>query len=274
MHAKKPEIEQELTFEELLNLTNEAKNLGIFILVFAGGEPLIRFSDIRSLAVTFPKILMPIFTNGTIYDNEFVSDCISHPNILPIISLEGKKAQTDERRGTGVYQKAKTLCSILHDAGVLFGCSFTTTSENVYEITSLNFIKDLYSKGCRLFIFVEFVPMYENETLCLSPEKQTYLSEMIEEINSTIPVIALKFPGDQEWFSGCLAAGRGFAHISPSGSLEACPASEQSDRNVRNGLANALRSPLFQSIRQSGTLTSEKKGGCSLVYQEKHGKLR
>jgi MoaA/NifB/PqqE/SkfB family radical SAM enzyme len=73
------------------------------------------------------------------------------------------------------------------------------------------------------------------------------------------------FPGDEDEFGGCLAAGRGFIHVSPSGSLEPCPFAPYSDRNILDmSLKRALRSPLLEKIRQNHDKLQETAGGCAL----------
>ncbi len=54
------------------------------------------------------------------------------------------------------------------------------------------------------------------------------------------------FPGDEEQFGGCLAAGRGFVHVGPDGSLEPCPFAPYSDVSLKTTpLREALGSKLL-----------------------------
>jgi MoaA/NifB/PqqE/SkfB family radical SAM enzyme len=83
--------------------------------------------------------------------------------------------------------------------------------------------------------------------------------------SQTFPAIFIGFPGDEEVFFGCLAAGRGFVHISPSGDLEPCPAAPFSDVNLTTvPLREALRSRLLSRIRGEHGLLTESSGGCAL----------
>ena len=78
-------------------------------------------------------------------------------------------------------------------------------------------------------------------------------------------MVFLSFPGDEESVGGCLAAGRGFFHINSHGGAEPCPFSHYSDINVKDtSLREALRSPLFISLRDQSILTGEHSGGCVL----------
>jgi MoaA/NifB/PqqE/SkfB family radical SAM enzyme len=82
-------------------------------------------------------------------------------------------------------------------------------------------------------------------------------------------VIFISFPGDEKATGGCLAAGRGFFHINPEGKAEPCPFSPYSDTNVKDlSLLEALDSPLFQKLNNSGLLLQEHTGGCVLFSRE------
>ena len=79
----------------------------------------------------------------------------------------------------------------------------------------------------------------------------------------------ISFPGDEAESGGCMAAGRGFFHISASGSAEPCPFSPYSDMNLRGAsVREALKSPLFTRLRTEEILTAVHKGGCVLFEQE------
>jgi len=69
--------------------------------------------DIIRAAGSVPEILFPIFTNGTMIDEAYIRLFDQHRNLIPIFSIEGHQQRTDERRGTGVYQRA------LEGAGIL-----------------------------------------------------------------------------------------------------------------------------------------------------------
>ena len=83
-----------------------------------------------------------------------------------------------------------------------------------------------------------------------------------------MPGLFVAFPGDEEMYGGCLAAGRGFVHISPEGRLEPCPFSPFSDISLKDvSLREALRSPLLRTIRESDAHLRETRGGCALWEQ-------
>ncbi|MDR0843598.1 MAG: hypothetical protein LBN71_00105, partial [Tannerella sp.] len=107
-------------------------------------------------------------------------------------------------------------------------------------------------------------------TSFVSPKAVPQMADALEVIKLGYrKMIFFSFPGDEESMGGCLAAGRGFFHINPEGKAEPCPFSPYSDRNVADGgLREALKSPLFMKLRNSGLVGGEHTGGCVLFENE------
>jgi MoaA/NifB/PqqE/SkfB family radical SAM enzyme len=197
-------------------------------------------------------------------------------NLIPIISIEGKRETTDARRGAGIYQRLQSAMLHLHHRGLLFGASITVTKENMDEVLSDSFIHELSDSGCKAMIYVEYVPMdHQSAALALDDETRVLMVQRLEEVReSHSDMLMVSFPGDEKNSGGCLAAGRGFFHINAFGGAEPCPFSPFSDISVADtSLLEALQSPLFQTLRQQGNLTQEHIGGCVLFEQEERVKL-
>ena len=256
----------QLTSDDWRNIFTQANELGISFILLAGGEPLIR-KDVIEAAGDYPNILFPIFTNGTLLDDEYIKLFDKRRNLLPVFSIEGKQEKTDERRGSGVYIKLKRVMEDTKKKHLFFGASITMTTANLREITDKEFLDDLQNNGCKVVIYVEFVPVNE-ENSCLAPgdSEREYLQERLAAMREEYPdMVFLSFPGDEKSAGGCLAAGRGFFHINSHGGTEPCPFSPYSDINVKDtSLRNALRSPLFMSLRDQNFLNMEHSGGCVL----------
>ncbi len=255
-----------LTPEQWNRIFDEAAELGVGFCLLAGGEPLMRRDLLESAAAT-EDILFPVFTNGTLIGAFYTDFFKRHLNLIPVISLEGEWAATDNRRGEGVFQRALRAMEQLHAEQLFFGTSITVTTENYREVTSEEFLAHLVSLGCRLVFYVEYVPFDEStEHLAFHDEHVAEMEQILETRRERFKeMIFLSFPGDEKALDGCLAAGRGFFHIGPDGSAEPCPFSPFSDRNVaQTGLREALRSPLFRKIRDARALGWEHTGGCTL----------
>ncbi|PXV91576.1 MoaA/NifB/PqqE/SkfB family radical SAM enzyme [Lachnotalea glycerini] len=260
----------QLSNQEWLSIFHEAKNMGIGFILLAGGEPLIR-KDVLDAAATVSEILFPIFTNGTLIQDTYIELFDKNRNLLPVLSIEGKEEETDKRRGNGVFQNLVNTMQLLKDNGILFGASVTVTTANLKEVTSKDFLDYLYELGCKVVIYVEFVPV-TNEAKELAPgdEEREYLRKILCEIRENYEdMVFVSFPGDEKTSGGCLAAGRGFFHISSNGSAEPCPFSPYSDINVKDtSLREAMNSRLFRRLQEEDVLLEEHAGGCVLFERK------
>lgn len=262
-HRSKPE--REMSNTRLRGLFAEAEELGISIVLIAGGEPLTR-PEILGIAAEFPGIIFPLFTNGLLLDGSMADAFRRVRHVIPVLSLEGDMRQTDERRGQGIYARILERMALLRERGVFFGASFTLTRENFDTVLDRGRIAAMLDAGCRLFFFVDYVPVQDGtEDLALTAAQRVECSTRLARFRAELPGLFIALPGDEEQYGGCLAAGRGFVHINPAGALEPCPFAPFSDASlIGTPLKEALNSPLLREIRaHSGELT-ETRGGCAL----------
>jgi len=256
----------EMSPDTLASLVSQSAELGVSVMVIAGGEPLVRRDEILSIAQAHPAILFPVFSNGLLIDETLAAAMATCRNIVPVISFEGFREDTDSRRGDGVFERLLSTCAMLKNRNIFFGCSVTTTRENFSRVTDDAFIREMTGAGARVFTFVEYVPMAPGtENLVLTHEQKKVLQIVLADFNRKFPALFIGFPGDEDEYGGCLAAGRGFVHVSPSGNLEPCPAAPYSDANLSQiPLQNALRSRLLARLRKEPAILSESEGGCAL----------
>jgi MoaA/NifB/PqqE/SkfB family radical SAM enzyme len=266
LHGRGEQSGQEMSPAVLASVVGQAAELGISIIVIAGGEPLLRQEEIFCLARAHPAILFPLFTNGLFIDEKLAGAIAACRNIVPVISFEGFQNDTDTRRGSGVYDRLLAVSSLLKERNVFFGCSVTTTRENFSNVTSEAFVRQMIGAGARAFTFVEYVPMAPGtECLVLTRGQKKTLQAVLSDFNRKFPALFIGFPGDEDTYGGCLAAGRGFVHVSPSGDLEPCPAAPLSDVNLAQvSLDEALQSRLLGRLREEHGLLTESDGGCAL----------
>lgn len=260
--AAKPEM----TGEQLRSVVAQADELGVSVIVFAGGEPLLKKEMILPLAKDFSAILFPVFTNGQLIDRHLAEEIGRTKNIVPVLSFEGFRAETDLRRGNGVYDRLLATCSLLKENGVFFGCSITTTRENIDRVLDEEFVTSMLKAGARAFVYVEYVPVEPGtEDRVLTTEQRSVLNARLADYIRKFPALFIGFPGEEDAYGGCLAAGRGFVHVSPAGDLEPCPAAPFSDTNLTMlPLKEAFRSDFLKRIRSEHNLLTETKGGCAL----------
>lgn len=264
------EDKKQLTVKEWDNIFREAAELGIAFILLAGGEPLMR-KEVIEVAAHYKNIVFPVFTNGTMLNGDYLELFHQNRNLVPVISMEGGESSTDDRRGNGIYQTVVNNMGAMKEKGILFGTSITVTKENVMEVTSPAYLDNLHQFGCKLVFFVEYVPVDgDTKNLALEEMDRECMENRINDLrDKASQMIYISFPGDEKASGGCLAAGRGFFHINSHGGAEPCPFSPYSDTNMKNtSLKEALKSPLFQKLRENHSLLNEHAGGCALFEQQ------
>jgi MoaA/NifB/PqqE/SkfB family radical SAM enzyme len=243
----------EMTGAEIGSIVTQASRLGVTGIIILGGEPLLRWKELLPVAHAHPDILFPLFTNGVLADEKVVADLARTPNIIPFISIDGSRADTDARRGEGVYDRLLDLCRLFDQKIPLFGLSVTVTADNFHDVLSEQFTRSLLSTGAGAVGFLQWVPTDPaTKHLVLSPAQRHTLYEKIIELNKRFPALFIAAPGDVERFGGCLAAGRGFVAINPWGHLEPCMMVPLPVADVKaEPLKDALGSPLLREIRKN-----------------------
>jgi len=266
--AQQRENRSEMTSAKLKEVIGEAHELGVSIILLAGGEPLIR-PDLFKITAKFPDIIFPIFTNVMLLNPATITEFKKQKNVLPIISMEGMRGETNERRGEGVYDHLVRIIERIKKTSIFFGLSFTMTRQTFDTLTNEDFIKSLVKLGSKLFFFIDYIPVQDGtEEMELTPEQTRSVYGLMENFRSKFPALFVAFPGDEEQFGGCLSSGRGFVHVAPDGSLEPCPFAPYSDASLNDlSLKDALKSKFLETIRENRDKLDESNGGCALWVQ-------
>ncbi|MBM3315992.1 radical SAM protein, partial [candidate division WOR-3 bacterium] len=188
----------ELTVERFRGLLGEADELGIGIIMLAGGEPLVR-PELLDIAAGFARTVFPVFTNGLLIDERFMALFQRHRNLIPVLSIEGYREETDGRRGTGVFERLRLTAGRLAGKGLFHGVSLTVTSRNVPTILDEHFVESLMAAGTRAFFFVEYVPVKDGtDDWCLTDAQKQHFLVRLDEFRRRFPGLFIAFPGDEE----------------------------------------------------------------------------
>ncbi|MFC2156459.1 radical SAM protein [Acidobacteriota bacterium] len=256
---------EEMSAEKIRDTLSEARDLGISFVVIAGGEPLVR-REILDITDEFPEIIFLVFTNGMLIDDELIHRLKRQSNFVPVISLEGYEEETDGRRGEGVFENLKKITKKLGDRDIFWSVSLTITRTNFSTILDDRYIRTLSDMGCKLFFFLEYTPIQEGtEDWILTENQREELLIQRDSFRTKYKGLFIAVPGDEEEIGGCLAAGKGFVHISADGDVEPCPFAPYSDTNLRDSsLKDALQSEFLRKIRQNQDHLTEVEGGCAL----------
>ena len=139
-----------LTFDEIDSIITQGKELGVYMYIYTGGEPLMRKRDLIALCNKHSDCEFLAFTNATLIDEEFADEMLRVKNFVPAISVEGSESDTDGRRGVGTYQRVVKAMEILKRKKLPFGVSCCYTSQNLGSISSEEFMDQLVNWGAKM----------------------------------------------------------------------------------------------------------------------------
>jgi radical SAM protein with 4Fe4S-binding SPASM domain len=228
MYSGKPRI-NELPKEEWFNIINNAKENGIKVITFTGGEVLqykdwfeiVKFAKEKDMEIT-------LLTNGILWDKEKIEK--SKPYIDEVqISLDG----TDENqnalvRGKGNFQKALENVKLFVKAGVKTVVATTPTLDNIKDIEKsyVNFAKELLNElqSEHLYFKISQKLITGRKVQALIQDKAKEYSTITRNLANTLyPNSDIKnFINNMEIGSGLRNCGYGGISISSDGKFFLC----------------------------------------------------
>ena len=245
-----------LSFEMMDKIVTQGKELGAYLYMMTGGEPLVRKKDIIRLAEKHNDCTFALYTNSTLIDDAFCQEVVRLGNILFQLSIEGTPQTNDARRGLGHYDAVMNAMELFRKYGIVFGTSICYTSENCEAVTDPEFIRFIAEKGARYGFFFHYMPVGSNAVPSLMPsvEQRKMMIERIRYIRSDkcdIGFFPMDFQNDGEAVGGCIAGGRNYFHINANGDAEPCVFIHFSDRNIHDSsILEMLQSPLFMAYHE------------------------
>ena len=102
-----------LSLDTIDSIIRQGKELGTYMYIYTGGEPMVRKADLIKICEMHPDCEFLAFTNGTLIDEAFCHEMLRVKNFVPAISLEGFEAANDSRRGQASYQKVQHAMKLL-----------------------------------------------------------------------------------------------------------------------------------------------------------------
>ena len=243
-----------LSLEDIDSIIRQGKELGTYMYIYTGGEPLVRKKDVIKICEMHPDCEFLSFTNGTLIDEEFCREMLRVKNFVPAISLEGFEEANDSRRGDGIYQKVADAMQLLKKHNLPFGISACYTSRNYADISSEEFFDYMIDSGALFVWFFHYMPVGNDAAaeLLPTPEQRETVYRRIREYRSTKAIFSMDFQNDAEFVGGCIAGGRRYLHINAKGDVEPCVFIHYSNCNIHDvSLLDALKSPLFMAYHDN-----------------------
>lgn len=138
-------LEGELGYDELCNIVDQAKELGVHtIILIGGGEPLL-YKNIKDIIkyISTKRINTILFTNGSCMNEEF-ADFMHEYNVFPVLKVNGLRPKTINWlcENNHAYKSAVKAISCLEMAGYLrpdrkIGISTIICKQNYNDIIPL-----------------------------------------------------------------------------------------------------------------------------------------
>jgi len=257
--------------DTLDSIIRQGKELGTYMYIYSGGEPLVRKRDVIRLCEEHDDCMFLAFTNGTLIDEEFADEMLRVKNFIPAISIEGYEAETDDRRGKGTYQAVIRAMEILKRKKLPFGASLCYTSKNAEIIGSEEYFDHLIEMGCKFAWLFTYMPVGVGAPtdLLATAEQREFIYHQIRSFRETKPIFTMDFWNDGEFVGGCIAGGRCYLHINANGDIEPCAFIHYSDSNIHNKtLLEAYQSPLFMQYHDNQPFNGNHLRPCPLLDNE------
>ena len=239
-----------LSYDEIDSIIRQGKEMGVYLYIYTGGEPLVRKKDLIALCEKHSDCQFLAFTNATLIDENFADDMLRVKNFIPAISVEGFEQATDARRGEGTFKKVVKAMDILREKRLPFGISCCYTSQNMDSISSDEYIEQMIAWGAKFVWYFHYMPVGNDAVpeLLPTPQQREHMYHKIREIRATKQIFAMDFQNDGEFVGGCIAGGRRYLHINANGDADPCVFIHYSDSNIREKtLLEVLKSPLFMA---------------------------
>ncbi|MFZ5943494.1 MAG: putative heme d1 biosynthesis radical SAM protein NirJ2 [Bacillota bacterium] len=258
--------ENELSTEEAKKLIEQIKKAGFRIMIFSGGEPLMR-PDIFELVDYAAKLgLRPVFgTNGTLITREVARKLKSLGVMGMGISLDSlDPAKHDELRCfPGGFQQAVQGMENCLAENLPFQIHTTVMDWNKDEIEDItDFAVKKGAVAHHIFFLVPTGRGADIESESLRAQEYEEIITRIMKKQQQVPIelkptcapqfirIAKELGMDLRFQRGCLA-GTSYCIISPKGDVQPCAYLDLPIGNIRNIPFDVLwqESPVFQNLR-------------------------
>ncbi len=257
-----------MDYDTLDSIIRQGTELGTYMYIYSGGEPLVRKKDIIRLCEAHPECEFLAFTNGTLIDEEFAEEMLRVKNFIPAISVEGFEEATDSRRGSGTFRAVMDAMKILKRKKLVFGTSCCYTRANAEVIGSEEYMDSMIEWGAKFAWFFTYMPVGADAVpdLIATAEQREYMYHQIRRFRGTKPIFTMDFWNDGEYVDGCIAGGRYYLHINANGDIEPCAFIHYSDANIhQKTLLEAYRSPLFMAYHHAQPFCENHLRPCPLL---------
>jgi MoaA/NifB/PqqE/SkfB family radical SAM enzyme len=236
---------KELTTEEAKQLIDDSQKLGVTIMAFTGGEPLMREDIYELISYVDKRKAMPIlFTNGLLLTDENVEKLANAGLYSLFVSLDSPNPEEHDRlRGmSGLFKIAVNGIQRMKSKGVFVGISSYATRSATEDGMYKKMYKLAQKLGVLNLLLFDCVPtgkMLKDTSEVLLPEQREEIRKFSSNIFKKREIPPLS---SQSWQNsieanlagiGCLAANIQY-YVSAYGDIAPCDFTPLSFGNIRN----------------------------------------
>ena len=274
-------VEDELSTDEAKNLLNQIAKAGFKIMIFSGGEPLMR-SDILELIKHAANLKMiPVLgTNGTLITKEIAEKLKTAGLKAAGISLDSLDSEKHDRFRSfkNAWQGAVNGMKNCREVGLPFQIHTTVMDWNQNEIEAItDFAVEIGAKAHHFFFLVPTgraatieeeslrAEEYENVLTRIMKKQQTVEIELKPTCAPQFLRIAAQLGIETRFKRGCLA-GISYCIISPRGKVQPCAYLNMETGDVRKTPFDEIwrTNEIFKKLR-----TLEYGGNCGKCQYKK-----
>jgi MoaA/NifB/PqqE/SkfB family radical SAM enzyme len=215
-----------------------------------------------------PDCYFQIFTNGQMITADVARELRRLGNATPLISIEGRQAVSDERRGKKEVLN-RTLRGLDHCLAerILTGVATSVCQTNIDDLLTEDWLDELIERGVHYTWFHTYRPVGPkmNPQLALRPEQLVEVRRFITSMRARKPIGIIDAYYDGKGEALCPMSTGISHHISPRGDIEPCPIIQFAKEDVRDarGIFATMRDSAF--LRDFRELSANATRGCVVL---------
>jgi len=255
---------EKLEWSIVQRLVRETRELwGAVFIVISGGEPLAYRDEgktVLDLAEMNRDCFFMMYTNGTLIDDKVARRMGETGNLIPAISVEGLREETDKRRGAGIFDRVVKAMERLRREKVFFGISMTATRENAEHLLSDEVIDFYFNQMGVLYGWIfHYMPIGRAATLKMlpTPEQRLWMWRRAWQLVYERHLFLADFWNSGTASLGCVSAGHegGYLTVDWDGKVSPCVFIPYSPLNIHDfyaqgkTLIDAWLHPFFGRLR-------------------------
>jgi len=262
----------ELTKDEVRSVIKQGEELGIYFWIITGGEPFY-WPYVMDIFEEFDNHYFLVYSNGILITEEKAKKLAELGNVTLAISVEGFEAETDWRRGHGVFKSVQNTWERLRKYGVPFGTSITATRVN-HDILMKNEFWDFLEQNGVIYAWVfQFMPVGQDPMMDLVPTPQQRYERFFKtdemRLSGRFAFVA-DFWNHGFLTHGCLSAGSKYFHVNAKGYVEPCIFQQFAVDSIREkSLLEIFKSPFFEAYKRAIPFSNNLFRPCPIIDNPK-----